>query len=75
MKRKVLIERIENEARELFGGNIKVCTYYDIYPRCYLCTVGDDLSISKRLSPDMRPSELLMFIRGINFAIKSNWKL
>ena len=76
MKRKTLIERIENEARELFGENIKVCTYYDIYPRCYLCTVGDGLSISKRLSPDMRPSELLMFIRGINFAInKSDWKL
>ena len=76
MKRKLLIERIENEARELFGENTKVCTYYDIYPRCYLCTVGDGLSISKRLSPDMRPSELLMFIRGINFAInKANWQL
>ena len=74
MKRKTLIERIENEARELFGENTKVCTYYDIYPRCYLCTAGNGSSISKRLSPDMRPSELLMFIRRIKFTI-SNWKL
>lgn len=74
MKRKVLIERIESEARELFGENTKVYTCYDIYPRCYLCVVGEDLLISKRLSPDMRPSELLMFVRGIKFAI-SNWKL
>ncbi|MBD5367299.1 MAG: hypothetical protein HDR82_09950 [Bacteroides sp.] len=69
MKREQIINKVKETAQQITANTVEVFTSWSIYPKCYLATVGEVIGDynrpGMRLTPDMRPTELLAYVRGM----------
>lgn len=69
MKREQIINKVKETAKQITANAVEVFTSGEIYPKCYLSTVGEVIGgynrPGERLTPDMRPAELLAYVRGM----------
>lgn len=69
MKREQIINKIKEVAARLFDAETEVYASGMTYPKCWLARVGEVEGRYKRpgerLTPDMRPSELLAYVQGM----------
>jgi len=69
MKRSEIIKKAIATAQQITTNAVNVFTSGEIYPKCYLSTVAENIGgydrPSERLSPDMRPTELLAYVQGM----------
>ena len=72
MKREQIIKRVKEVAKQITAESVEVFTCGAIYPKCALYTIGDYNRPGKRITPDMRPTELLAYVRGMAQAINGN---
>lgn len=73
MKREQIIKRVKETAQPIYTEAVEVFTSWGVYPKCYLATVGAVEGGYKRpggrITPDMRPTELLAYVKGMAQAI------
>lgn len=76
MKREQIIMQVKETAQPIYAKTVEVFTSWGIYPKCYLATVGavegDYKRPGERITPDMRPMELLAYVQGMTQAINGN---
>ena len=65
MKRADIIKRVKETAKQLTAEPPEVFTSGAIYPKCALYTADSDNRPAKRITPDMRPTELLAYVSGM----------
>lgn len=69
MKREQIIKRVKEVAKQITAESVEVFTRGAIYPKCALYTIGEVLGgynrPGKRITPDMRPTELLAYVQGM----------
>ena len=69
MKREKIIQEIKETARQITNEMTDVFTCQAIYPKCYLATVGEVIGgynrPGKNITPEMRPTELLAYVKGM----------
>lgn len=77
MKREQIIKKVKETAKHITSETVDVFTCGAIYPKCALYTVGEVISGYKRpggrITPDMRPTELLAYVSGMARAINGNY--
>lgn len=73
MKRELIIKRVKEMAQQITAESVEVFTCGAIYPKCALYTIGEVIGgynrPGKRITPDMRPAELLAYVQGMTQAI------
>ncbi|MDE6649158.1 MAG: hypothetical protein K2K45_04440 [Muribaculaceae bacterium] len=69
MKRERIINKVKETAKQITAEAVNVFTCGAIYPKCYLAIVSESISgfdrPGERLTPDMRPTELLAYVQGM----------
>lgn len=77
MKRELIIKKVKETAKHITSESVEVFTCGAIYPKCALYTVGEVIGCynrpGKRITPDMRPTELLAYVSGMVQAINGNY--
>lgn len=77
MKREQIIKKVKETAKQITAESVEVFTCGSIYPKCALYTVGEVIGgynrPGKRITPDMRPTELLAYVLGMAQAINGNY--
>lgn len=76
MKREQIIKRVKEVAKQITAESVEVFTCGAIYPKCALYTIGEVIGgynrPGKRITPEMLPTELLAYVRGMAQAITGN---
>lgn len=73
MKRETVIKQIKDVLHELYGENTGVYTNLGIYPKCFACITTEKGTVTRRLSYNMRPTELLAYVNGMKFSINNEF--
>lgn len=73
MKRSEIINKAKTTAKNIIPEAVNVFTCGAIYPKCYLATISESIGgydrPGERLTPDMRPTELLAYVQGMAAAL------
>lgn len=76
MKREQIIKRVKEVAKQITAESVEVFTCGAIYPKCAFYTIGEVIGgynrPGKRITPEMLPTELLAYVRGMAQAINGN---
>ncbi len=76
MKREQIIKRVKEVAKQITAESVEVFTCGAIHPKCALYTIGEVIGAynrpGKRITPEMLPTELLAYVRGMAQAINGN---
>lgn len=69
MKREQIINKVKETAKQITAEAVDVFTCGEMYPKCYLAIVSENIGgynrPGKRLTPNMRPTELLAYTQGM----------
>lgn len=65
MKREQIIKRVKEVAKQMIPEAVEVYTSGEMFPKCYLATIGECDLPKERITPNFRPAELLAYVQGM----------